>query len=464
MPVKLTLLLSSGHRVNVTLAEDDPLYHGLIEAAADPALAMVDPAPLRVPLDEPAGAVLHVARCQIIGLITYGDQGAGGAAPPSGAPRPQAGPSLGGPALAGGPSAGPGAQPTPVLVPPATRALPARWQEWLAQNLMRGAQPGELAGALAAHGQDPAAARALCDELAQGPALAAGRALHQQLRKRDWLLSCYQRLERAAERGDQIPRRHRLSADEFFARYYTAHRPVILTGLFDEDQDDEVRAITRALAPAALRQRFADVEIEVQAGRDADALFEENAPRLRRRVRFADFIEQVEHGPPGNDVYLTAQNTAANAHALGALLRAPAALDGYLDRQALTGRAFLWYGPAGTVTPLHHDRTNNLIAQVRGRKRVRVVSSYQLPHVYNLRGVFSPLDLDRLDDAQTRARYPLAQRLHVRSCVLAPGELLFIPVGAWHDVRALDVSVSLTYTAFRCDNHFSDHDGSRASS
>jgi mannose-6-phosphate isomerase-like protein (cupin superfamily) len=38
--------------------------------------------------------------------------------------------------------------------------------------------------------------------------------------------------------------------------------------------------------------------------------------------------------------------------------------------------------------------------------------------------------------------------------VLKPGDALFLPVGWWHVVRALDVSVTLTFTEFGLPNEF----------
>jgi hypothetical protein len=52
------------------------------------------------------------------------------------------------------------------------------------------------------------------------------------------------------------------------------------------------------------------------------------------------------------------------------------------------------------VTPLHHDLTNNFMAQVKGRKRVLLVPLVQTPYVYNhlhcyLRGDPENPDYDR---------------------------------------------------------------------
>lgn len=42
----------------------------------------------------------------------------------------------------------------------------------------------------------------------------------------------------------------------------------------------------------------------------------------------------------------------------------------FLNSRDAAGKIFVWFGPAGTVTPMHHDTMNILMAQVYGRKRV----------------------------------------------------------------------------------------------
>jgi ribosomal protein L16 Arg81 hydroxylase len=42
----------------------------------------------------------------------------------------------------------------------------------------------------------------------------------------------------------------------------------------------------------------------------------------------------------------------------------------------------------------------------------------------------------------------------VRDFVVGPGDALFIPVGWWHHVRALDVSVSLAINGFAKPNRY----------
>ena len=122
----------------------------------------------------------------------------------------------------------------------------------------------------------------------------------------------------------------------------------------------------------------------------------------------------------------------------------------YLNRKTSEQQMSIWIGPAGAVTPLHHDLVNVILAQVRGRKRVSLIPSWQLHRVYNNREVFSAVDFDnpKLDAfPRFKAIKPLTVTLH-------PGQALLIPVGWWHHVRSLSLSISVTFTHFRKRNRF----------
>jgi hypothetical protein len=65
--------------------------------------------------------------------------------------------------------------------------------------------------------------------------------------------------------------------------------------------------------------------------------------------------------------------------------------------------------------------------------------------------VFSKRD-GRTTPAAPRPRLDEPQILEF---VLEAGELLFLPIGCWHFVQGLDVSVTITFTNFVFDNDFS---------
>jgi ribosomal protein L16 Arg81 hydroxylase len=78
--------------------------------------------------------------------------------------------------------------------------------------------------------------------------------------------------------------------------------------------------------------------------------------------------------------------------------------------------------------------------------------------VYNKEGVFSEVDCESPDNVA----HPAFQNAHKRELVLEPGEALFLPVGWWHHVRALDVSITVTFTNFIYPNSFEwDHPHAR---
>ena len=91
-----------------------------------------------------------------------------------------------------------------------------------------------------------------------------------------------------------------------------------------------------------------------------------------------------------------------------------------------------------------------VIAQVAGRKRYRLIPAAQWHRVHNREGVFSEVDAARPD----LDRYPEFRDATVLDFVLEPGEVLFMPVGWWHHVLALDVSISVSFTRFEFPNHF----------
>ena len=102
------------------------------------------------------------------------------------------------------------------------------------------------------------------------------------------------------------------------------------------------------------------------------------------------------------------------------------------------------------MTPLHHDTLMLFHTQVVGRKRWRFVSPLEWSRVYNERNVFSEVDLERPDPAHFSA-FDEATVLEV---VVEPGETMFLPLGWWHQVAALDVSLSFSYLCLSVPNQF----------
>lgn len=318
------------------------------------------------------------------------------------------------------------------------------WQTWIAENLIRDQNPSGLVDILVRHGCAPELAATEVERARRHPYVKAGSQLGTVLRKHDWMLNNLCQLERLSARHGQVDRKYRLSGDEFFENYYCTNTPVVIQGAMDD------WPALGKWSPAYFREHYGEAKVQVQSQRSSDPLFEINASQHRKQVRFADFIDAVEQAGETNDYYMTANNGSVNHEVFAPLWADIVQLPDYLDRHAASGR-FLWFGPAGTITPLHHDLTNNFMAQVHGRKRVRIASAHHVAQLYNSRHCYSEFDPENPDFD----RFPLSRSVPFADVVLNPGEVLFLPVGSWHHVRGLDITITVSFTCFQRDNDFS---------
>ena len=86
--------------------------------------------------------------------------------------------------------------------------------------------------------------------------------------------------------------------------------------------------------------------------------------------------------------------------------------------------------------------------QLYGRKQFILAAPEEIPYVYNRQGVYSDVDPEIPDtDA-----FPHYQRIHTTTITLEQGQSLFVPVGWWHHVRSMDVSISVSTTSFCFEN------------
>jgi len=339
----------------------------------------------------------------------------------------------------GSPAANPDAAGTTTAL-----AIDDDWRRWVAENLLLGAAPGDLVGILTSSGFTPADSTREVELAVNSPYLQGSDLLRNRLRKRDWMLATYRKLNRLHPGSTTVERRHRLTRGEFLNGYYSTNRPVIITGMMDD---------WPALQKWGLdyfAETFGDREVEVSFGRNAGDNYEVEREKFLHKLRFADFVEKVRTAGVTNDFYLTANNNSANKRVLAALWDDIVQIPEYLDGRDRLG-GFFWFGPAGTITPFHHDLTNNFMAQVVGRKRVKIVPSWDTPLMRNNFHCYSKVD----GRVTPPAPSPVMDEPQVLECVLNPGEVLFLPIGCWHFVEGLDVSVTVSFTNFVFDNDFS---------
>jgi hypothetical protein len=209
---------------------------------------------------------------------------------------------------------------------------------------------------------------------------------------------------------------------DFFINHYTANEPALI---------ELPHWPARDWTLESLKHRLGDTPVEVEAAQQS---------RLQA-MPFSAFIDRIIAGD--NDIYLTGRDAAQhrpNQAALTPLFSDLAPLPPIVSLSE--GR--LWIG-GRTVTPLHHDFHNVLLCQVMGRKLVRMVRPIQVDRVGSRNGVWSELGWVTDEIAAARG-------LAMRDVILTPGQALFIPVGWWHCVRALEPSVSISLVSFKWSN------------
>jgi hypothetical protein len=305
----------------------------------------------------------------------------------------------------------------------------------IAEAVVAGTDPRErlIAAGISAASADYEYKRAVKDPLFQ-----AALKMRREIAKRDWVLGNSRRLD-SGRQAERLATIDRIEPEHFFEEFYFANRPVKLTGLVDHWPAVKLWSLDYMV------KKLGNAQVELQGQRESAEDYELYKYRHRRTLPMREVVDAIRRFDSTNEFYVTAFNDTTNKTTLAPLwddlgpvsiLQSSGSRDG-----------FFWMGPKGTLTPLHHDLTNNLLVQVVGRKKVRMIAPVELPRVRNLVHCFSEITTEEL-------RAGGADVPDQIECVIGPGDALFLPVGWWHHVEALDVSISMSFTNFPGDNDF----------
>ncbi|AMP14953.1 cupin-like domain protein [Collimonas pratensis] len=218
-----------------------------------------------------------------------------------------------------------------------------------------------------------------------------------------------------------VPRMGPLDAAGFRARAAEG-LPFIITGLVGKWP-------LSALTPQTLRDHFGELPVRARVGDYINTAF---APdRAMQDMSLLAYLELVADNTQELPPYLG----NLELRELNRLCYWPA----YFKKM---GPPRFWLGPAGTVTPLHCDYDDNIFAQIWGSKRIFLApphhDEFLYPREANAILFGSPFD----PEAPDFEKFPLARQAALVECIIQPGELLYVPAGWYHQVRALTFSLS----------------------
>jgi len=297
-----------------------------------------------------------------------------------------------------------------------SEGLAPEWVLWAAENLLSGAAPATVARALAEGGVPPEIAEAQIAAIRAAPA-------YDGLRRR---LVRGRMLERFAAvrlaHRDGLAVLPDVDLETFHRAYWVGGQPLVLT--------DAIHFAALRWTFAGLAERYGEVEVEVNTGR-TEARRRSHVEREATRTTFGALLRELDR--PGNDRYAVSRNGLLAVPGLAPLAADRQPLPPFLD----AGRPLpsLWVGPAGTRTDWHYDTHDVLLVQVLGRKRFAIASPEHPAWFEDTDGFYATAEVEAD---------------HVVE--LAPGQALFLPVGWWHRVDALEPSITATFLGFRWPN------------
>ncbi len=238
----------------------------------------------------------------------------------------------------------------------------------------------------------------------------------------------------------EIDRIHNPSFDRFYRDYVRKDRPVVITGLADR---------WPALASwnvEYLRSKTENAKVMVVVSKGQSTIDNlENGWQSHRMIDmpFHEFLERIENRAKLKRYHYIQYHKLDALKALNADFEVPREI---IPSSEVNLR--VWMGSGRNITPLHFDTQLNILAQVRGEKKVSLFPPSDTRYLYPFPAMsknrtLSPVNLKNPD----YAKHPKFRRASAFEYVLKPGEMIFHPVFWWHQVETLtdELTISLSF-------------------
>ena len=238
-----------------------------------------------------------------------------------------------------------------------------------------------------------------------------------------------------------IPRLPSPSMHTFQAHLSTSNTPLHLFRTIDWPAHTLWRTPSYLLSLTSSGTRLVPIEL----GRTYTS-----AAWTQKLIPFAEFMETYILSPHPTTAYLAQHNLFTQIPALRNDITVPdycyTEPPVHGDKELEEPVVNAWFGPAGTVSPLHTDPYANILVQVVGRKYLRL---YRPAAKVYPRGEEGGVDMSNTSEVDVEdvdhGKFPDFAEEDYVECILEPGDAVYIPAGWWHYLRSLEVSFSVSF-------------------
>ncbi len=244
-----------------------------------------------------------------------------------------------------------------------------------------------------------------------------------------------------------IDRRHAPDPDVIRAEYILKRKPVVISGIVDHC--DAYRLWGPAYLSSIAGHRLVSISYlpDNVVRSDAKSGYVGTTEEKPLREYINEIMNQTE---PRRKAYLAEHTIKINGKP-SMLPRLPE-LENDLEEPAYFRgiRRLLvimfWMSATEPTTSLHYDRNDNLLTQIKGRKRVVLFppSESRFLYPFPIRSKaphMSCVDVDNPD----LVKYPQYSHAKGLETVLNPGEMLYIPAFWWHHIKSYELNMAVNF-------------------
>lgn len=223
------------------------------------------------------------------------------------------------------------------------------------------------------------------------------------------------------------------SSKIFTENFNVPRKPVIITGALS--QWKATSSLWNADYLAAL---FGHKQVDISVSQNGIFIGtpESGFDKLRRKIQFRDFINHLTSNQSelADNFYYLQQQSIPRVF--------PELMEDIVFPEYFPQKNYveptIWIGGVANISPLHYDAMDNLFVQISGNKRFRLFDPQQTSSLYPFPANSEIPHISQINiDNPDLGKFPNFTKAKYYECVLAPGEILFIPVFWWHQVYSI---------------------------